>query len=105
LRGYPADSSVAGYHHSAALDRGQRGKLVGWRIGILVGFSQAVAAQQKDFGVLDQAVGDGGCDGGVVEDVAPLGKGSVRGDDGGTLVAVTSGDDLIEKIRSLLIKG
>jgi hypothetical protein len=53
LRGYPADSSNPGYHHSAALDRGRREELLGRRIRILVGFTQTVTTEQKDFRVLD----------------------------------------------------
>ena len=37
--------------------------LLGRRIGILVGLAQTVAAQQEDFGVFDEPVGDGGRDG------------------------------------------
>lgn len=47
MRGYPADSSVPGYRHSAALDRGQP-QLFGGRIRILVGFAEAVATEQED---------------------------------------------------------
>ena len=53
LRGYPVDSSIPGYRHSAAPDRGRREELLGRRIGILIGFTQTVAAEQKDFRVLD----------------------------------------------------
>ena len=42
------------------------------RIGIPVAFAEAVAAQEKDLRVLHQPIGDGGGDGGVVEDVAPV---------------------------------
>ena len=44
----------------------------GRRIGILVGLAQAVAAQQKDLGVFDEAIGNGGGDGRIEEDVAPV---------------------------------
>ena len=53
LRGYPVDSSDPGYRHSAALDRGRRGELLGRRMGIFVGFTQAVTAKQEDLRVLD----------------------------------------------------
>lgn len=43
----------------------------------LVGFALTVAAEQEDLGVLHKAIGDGGSDGGVVEDVAPVGEGRV----------------------------
>jgi hypothetical protein len=47
MRGYPADSSVSGYHHSAALDRDQP-QLFGRRIRILVSLAEAVATEQED---------------------------------------------------------
>jgi len=47
------------------------------RIGIPVAFAEAVAAQEKDLRVLHQPIGDGGGDGGVVEDVAPGGERSI----------------------------
>ena len=47
------------------------------RIGIAIAFAEAVAAEQKDFGILHQTIGDGRRDGGVVEDVAPVGEGRV----------------------------
>src|SRR5712692_8441581 len=75
------------------------------RIGILVGLPQAVAAQQEDLGVFYQAVGDGGGDGRIEEDVAPVGERCIGGNDGRTLLAVTCGDHLIEEIGSLLIEG
>ena len=79
-------------------------KLRGRRMRIF-GLSQAVATQQKNLGIFYQAVGDGGGDGRVEEDVAPVGERSVRGDNGGTLLAVPCGDDLIKQIRGLLIEG
>ena len=63
-----------GYHHSAAHDRS---RLLGRRIGIFVGFAQTIASQQEDLGVLDEPVGDGGGDGRIKEDVAPVGERSV----------------------------
>jgi len=54
--------------------------------------------------VFNQTIGDGGGNGGVVEDVAPVGEGSVRGDDRRTFLAMTGGDDLIEEIGALLIE-
>src|ERR1017187_9958572 len=79
LRGYPADSSGPGYRHSAALDRSQR-KLLGWRSRILVGLTEAVAPEQEDLGVLDEAVGDRRGDGRIEENVAPVGERCVGGD-------------------------
>ncbi len=48
----------------------------------LFGFADAGTAEQKDLGVLDQAIGDGGCDRGVEQDVSPFGKNSIGGDYG-----------------------
>ena len=45
-----------------------------------MGFAEAVASEQEDFRVLHQAIGDGGGDGGVVEDVAL--RAGLRTDDG-----------------------
>src|SRR5450755_2403041 len=87
LRGYPADSSGPGYRHSAALDRSQR-KLLGWRIRILVGFTEAIAPEQEDLGVLDEAVGDRRGDGRIEENVAPVGEWCVGGYDCGTFLAL-----------------
>jgi hypothetical protein len=70
----------------------------------VVTFAKAFATEQEDLGVFDQTIGDRSGDGGVVEDVAPVGKCCVGGDDGRALLAVASGDDLIEKIRALLIE-
>ena len=60
-------------------------RFFGRRIGSLIGFAQAVAAEQEDLGVFHQAVGDSGGDGGIEEDVAPVGERCVRGDDSRTL--------------------
>ena len=60
-----------GYHHSAARHRGRRLGFLGRRIGIL-GFAQALAAQQENLGVFHQSVGGG--DGGIEEDVSPVRK-------------------------------
>ena len=79
--------------------------LLGRRIGILVGLAQTVAAQQEDLGVFDEPVGDGGGDGRIKEDVAPVGKRSIGRDDCTALVAVARGDDLIKQIRRVLIEG
>ena len=70
----------------------------------LIGFAKAFTAEKDDLGVFDQAVGDGRRDGGVVQDIPPLGKGCVGGDERTSLVAVTSGNDLIEQIRGLLVE-
>jgi len=89
LRGYPADSSVTGYHHSAALARCRKWLL--FRRTGLAGFAQTVAPQQEDLGVLDQAVRNRGRDGSVEQDVTPVGESCVRCNDGRTLVAMTGG--------------
>src|SRR6266849_6349290 len=92
-----------GYHHSAA-HACCRPLFGGRRIRISVAFAKAVATEQEDLGVLDQPVGDGGSNGGVVEDVAPIGEGSVSSDDRRALLAVPCRDDLIEEIRALLVE-
>ena len=88
LRGYPADSSGPGYRHSAALAWSQR-KLLGWRNRIL-GFTEAIAAEHENLGVLDEAVGDRRGDGRIEENVAPVGERCVGGYDCRTFLAVTS---------------
>jgi hypothetical protein len=79
--------------------------LLGRRIGIFIGLAQTIAAQQEDLGVLDEAVGNGGRDGRIKEDVAPVGEGRVGGDYCGTFVAVSGRDDLIKEVGGLLVKG
>src|SRR5438270_12759595 len=93
----------AGYHHSAAHARCHAELFGGRRIRFAAAFAKAVSAEQKDFGVLDQAVGDSGGDGGV-EDVAPVGERSVSCNDRRALLTVPGRDDLIEEIRTLLIE-
>ena len=75
LRGYPADSSGPGYHHSAALACCRQ--LLGRRIRILIGLTNAVTGEEEDLRVLDKPVRDCGGNRGVVEDVSPFGEGSV----------------------------
>ena len=62
LRGSPGGLLRAGYRTVRRLI-GAGEELLFRRRGVLVGFAQAVAAQQEDFGVLHQPVGDGGSDG------------------------------------------
>ena len=78
--------------------------LLGRRIGILVGLAQTVAAQQEDLGVFDEPVGDGGGDGRIKEDVAPVGEGSVGRNHRGAFVAVARRDHLIKEVGGLLIE-
>ena len=73
--------------------------------GSPIGLTQAVAAEQEDLGVFHQAVGDSGHDGRIEEDVATVVERCVSGDDGRTLLAVTSRDDLIEETGRRLIEG
>jgi len=65
---------------------------------------EAFASQKEDLGVFHQAIGDGSGDGGVVEDVAPVGKGCVGRNERAALMAMAGGDDLIEEVGSLLIE-
>ena len=51
-------------------------QLLGRRIGML-GFAKTIATQQEDFGILHEPVRDGGGDGRVEENVAPIGEGCV----------------------------
>jgi len=80
------------------------GALLLRRGGVLVGFAQTVAAEQEDLGVFHQAIGNRGGNGGVEQDVAPVRKGRVGGDNGGALLTVARGDDLIKEVRGLLIE-
>src|SRR5579859_1773227 len=100
--GYPSDSSV----RDIITARRMIGAcLFGRRIRILVGFAQTVTTQQEDLGVLDQAVGNGGGDGRIKEDVAPVGKRGVGGDHGRAFVAMARRDYLVKEIGGLLIEG
>src|SRR5262249_51392612 len=69
---------------------------LGWRRLTLFAFAQAFPGEQEDLRILDQTIGDGGSDGGVMENVAPFGEGRVCGDDGTAAQAVTGRDDLIK---------
>ena len=71
----------------------------------LLSFTQAFSPQQKDLGVFHQPVGDGGGDGGVVEDVAPVGERGVGRNNRAALVTVAGGDDLVKEVGSLLVEG
>jgi len=108
----PADSAVeelpggllrAGYRHRAAPDLNQSSRLFGGWLA-LIAFAEALASEEEDLGVFHQAIGNGSGDGGVVEDVAPVGKGRVGCNERAALVAVTGRDDLIEEVGSVLIE-
>jgi len=70
----------AGYHHRAALCLSLMCRSAGVGRRALIGFAKAFAPRKDDLGVFDQAVGDGRRDGGVVEDIPPVGKGCVGRD-------------------------
>ena len=103
LRGYPADSSGPGYRTARRLF--VAGRLDRRRIGFLRGrITETATAEQEDFRVLHQTIGDGCRNGGVVEDVTPVGECSIRRDNGGAFVTMACRDHLIEEIGTLLIK-
>ena len=104
VEGLPGGLLHAGYRHRAAPDLSQAVLGLVGRLA-LIAFTKDFPAQQEDLGVFHQTIGDGSGDGGVVEDVAPVGKGGVGSDQSAPFMAVASGDDLIEEIRSLLIQG
>ena len=104
MRSYPTDSSARDIITERRFIRARCADQLGCRRRALIGFAKAFAAEQDDLGVFDQAVGDGRRDGGVVEDIPPVGKCCVGGDERTSLVAVTSGNDLIEQIRGLLVE-
>ena len=103
VEGLPDGLLRAGYRHRAAPDLSQPNRLFGWRLALIT-FAEAFASQKEDLGVFHQAIGDGGGNGGVVEDVAPVGESSVGRNERAALMAVASGDDLIEEIGSLLVE-
>ncbi len=109
----PADSAVeelpdgllrAGYRHRAAPDLSQPSHRLFSRRLALIAFAEAFAPEEEDLGVFHQAIGDGGGDGGVIEDVAPVGEGCIGSNERAALMAVASGDNLIEEVGSLLIE-
>src|SRR5271157_740977 len=102
LRGSPAGLLRSGLSHSAAPEKTRRSR--GRRRRALLSFAQAFPAQQKDLRVFHQPVGDGRGDGGVEQDVAPVGEGSIGGDHAALLLTVARGDNLIKKIRGLLVE-
>src|SRR6266704_2681423 len=70
LRGSPAGLLRYGLSHRTAPEKGPRSG--SGRRRALLSFTQAFSPQQKDLGVFHQPVGNGGGNGGVVEDVAPV---------------------------------
>jgi hypothetical protein len=66
--------------------------------------SEKLDRHQEDFGVLDEPVGNRGRNGRIKEDVAPVGKWRIGGDDGGPFVTVAGRDDLIKEVRGLLVE-
>ena len=74
------------------------------RIGILVGFAQAIPAEQENLGVFDEPVGYGSGDGRIKEDVAPAGERSVGRNHRRAFVAVARGDHLIKEVGGLLVE-
>src|SRR5580693_7963186 len=103
VEGLPDGLLRAGYRHRAAPDLNQPSRLFSRRLALIT-FAEALASEEEDLGVFHQAIGDGGGNGGVVEDVAPVGEGSVGRDQRASLMAVAGGDDLIEEVGSLLIE-
>ena len=81
-----------------------RAGLLGRRIGIFIRFAQTIAAQQEDFGVLHEPVGDGGGDRRIKEDVAPVGERGVGCDHSRASVAVARRDHLVKKVGGLLVE-
>jgi hypothetical protein len=72
---------------------------------VLLSFAKTFSAEQKDLGVFYQPVGDGGGDGGVVKNSAPLGERGIGGDQRAPLVGVAGRDHLVEKVGGVLIEG
>src|ERR1039458_7504 len=95
---YPADSSARVIVTARRL---VGASLLGRRIGILVGFAKTIAAQQEDLGVFDEPVGDGGGDGRIKEDVAPVGERSIGRNYRRAFVAVARRDHLIKEVGGL----
>jgi hypothetical protein len=71
----------------------------------LITLAKAFPPEKEDLGVFHQAIGDRRGDGGVVEDVAPVGESSIGRNERAALMAVAGGDDLIKEVGSLLVEG
>ena len=80
----------AGYRHRAAPDLSQP-RTIRRKAGSYP-FAKALAAEQEDLGVFHQPIGDGGGDGCVVEDVAPVGESGIGRNECAALMAVAGGD-------------
>jgi hypothetical protein len=78
LRGYPVDSSARDI--ATARRMNVTGELLSRRCGRVLGFTEAVAAEEEDLRVFDETIHDGSGDGGVEENVTPVREGSVGGD-------------------------
>src|SRR5882672_7868663 len=77
VEGLPDGLLRAGYRHRAAPDLSQPDRLFSWRLALIT----------------------------LAKDVAPVVESSVGGNERAALMAVASGDDLIEEIGSLLVEG
>src|SRR5712691_10645052 len=104
VEGLPDGLLRAGYRHRAAPDLSQPSRLFSRGRLAIIPLAKAVTSQEEDLGVFHQAIGDGGGDGGVVEDVAPVGEGGIGSNKRAALMAVAGGDNLIEEVGSLLIE-
>ena len=104
VEGLPGGLLHPGYRHSAAHDRSRRSYSAGDVEGFF-GFAEAVAAEQEDLRVFDEPIDDGGGDGRVEENVAPVRERSIGGDQCRTPVAVARGNDLVKQVRRLLVQG
>jgi len=71
---------------------------------MLLGIADAWAPEQEDLGVLNQPVGDCGGNGRVIENIAPVGKRRVGGNNSRSFLAVAGGNNLIKQVRGLLIE-
>jgi hypothetical protein len=73
--------------------------LAGALVGSFAGFFEAIgfAVDGNDLGVVDEAVDEGDDAGGVGEDLAPFGEGTVGGDEGAFLL-VAAADEFEQQI-------
>src|SRR5437870_4433 len=83
VEGYPPDSSerdITTARRFLEVDRSIRRR-------IRVGLAQTLATQHEDFGVFDETIGDGCGNGGVEENVAPVGERRIGRDNGTSFTA------------------